>query len=289
MPVFLDIITNLESAIGDPWGGYIVKAVELILIVLVGRIAEKLLARAVRAVIAYRIKGASPERTKRLRTASTLTTSIAKYAIYFLVLAAGLGTLGLSNAMNSMLASVGIGGLALGIGAQSLINDVVTGFFLLFEDQLSVGDYIDAGGVEGVVESISLRTTSIRGFRGELIVVPNGKIATMTNYSRGDYVVYLDTEISLEADVERAIKALSEEVEAFARDNPLFTGPVKVLGIAKMTDLRVTIRTMATTKALKQWEVVRALNAVFKRRLEKENIDSPYPKVTLMHSDGGAP
>ncbi|MEL7609922.1 MAG: mechanosensitive ion channel family protein [Bacillota bacterium] len=286
--MILDIVTKLESAIGDPWGGYIVKAVELILIVLVGRIAEKLFARAVGAVIAFRVKGASPERVKRLRTASTLITSIAKYVIYFLVLAAGLGTLGLSNAMNSMLASVGIGGLALGIGAQSLINDVVTGFFLLFEDQLSVGDYIEAGGVEGVVESIALRTTSIRGFRGELIVVPNGKIATMTNYSRGDYVVYVDTEISLEADAERAIKALSEEAEAFSKDNPLFTGPVKVLGIAEMKDLRVTIRTMATTKALRQWEVVRALNAAFKRRLEQENIGSPYPKVTLVHSDGGA-
>ena len=165
-----------------------------------GRGLIALVCRGVKFVIERRRAKATEEQKKRLNTAYTLLTSIARYVIYFCMLAAMLGVLGLGNAMNTLLASVGIGGLAIGIGAQTLINDIVTGFFLLFEDQLSVGDYVKVGQACGIVEEISLRTTSIRGFQGELFVIPNGQVTMLTSYSRGDYTVYIDVPVERGAD-----------------------------------------------------------------------------------------
>ena len=131
----------------------------------------------------------------------------------FIAIAVSIGELGLAGAMNSMLAAAGIGTLALGIGAQSLIGDIVTGMFLLFEDQLSVGDYVSIGGVEGTVEEMTLRTVTLQGWRGEKTMIPNGQVKTVVNYSRRDYLAVVEMNIAQEADADRAMAIMHEELE----------------------------------------------------------------------------
>ncbi len=110
----------------------------------------------------------------------------------------------------SLLATAGIGGLAIGFGAQSLVKDIITGFFILLEDQYSVGDYIQTGSYDGVVEELGLRVTKLRAFSGELHIIPNSNIQIVTNKTRGAMRALVKVSIAYEEDIDKAIKVLQQ-------------------------------------------------------------------------------
>src|SRR5699024_6993326 len=120
---------------------------------------------------------------KKINTLSTVLKNIIKYIFYFIGLVMVLDMFNIST--SSILATAGIGGLAIGFGAQSLVKDIITGFFILFEDQFSVGDYVKIGEYEGIVEELGVRVTKIRDFSGELHIIPNSNIGAVTNRTRG--------------------------------------------------------------------------------------------------------
>lgn len=122
------------------------------------------------------------EGRKRAATIATLLKSFLRYTIYFVAIVIFLGLLGVNT--GTLLAGAGLVGLAISFGAKNLIQDVLTGFFILFEDQFAVGDYITAAGVSGVVEEIGLRTTRLKDTGGQVHYIPNGRIFQVTNYSR---------------------------------------------------------------------------------------------------------
>jgi len=281
----LNIFANFLETIKANRLNYLWIVVSIVITFIAARIAIALLGKVMRSLTRYRCKNAAPEKIRKMETAETLTKSIIKYVIYFIAVAIALGQLGLGATMQSMLATAGIGGLAIGIGAQSLIKDVVTGFFMLFEDQLSVGDYVTIGAISGTVEEISLRTTSIRGYRGELNVIPNGSIVTMTNFNRGDYLAEIDLDIAYESDVERARALMLEEAKKYAAEHDYVTGEPTVTGIIAMKASGVTIRLNMKVKPLKHWEVERTLAISIKERFSKEGIEIPYSKVVVLHTD----
>lgn len=223
---------------------------------------------------------------RRARTLATLITSIARYTIYFFAGVAVLQHLGFNTA--SLLTAAGIGGLAIGFGAQNLVRDVITGFFILFEDQYGVGDYISAGGVSGIVEEMGIRITKIRDFGGELHIVPNGQITQVTNHMGPSMRVMFDVEVAYDTDLDKAIKTLEELCAEYARGNDRLVEPPIVLGVQALAESGISLRIVARTKPMEQWGVERELKRLIKERFDAEGIEIPFPHRLLIAQGGPA-
>jgi small conductance mechanosensitive channel len=188
-----------------------------------------------------------------------------------------------------VLTGAGIVGLAVGFGAQTLVRDVITGFFLIIEDQVRVGDVAMVNGTGGLVEQINLRTIVLRDLEGAVHVIPNGEIKTLANRTK-DYSYYvIDLGVDYDADTDRIV-ALVREVgallkadEAFA---PYILEAVEVLGVDDFKDSAITLRFRIKTIPLKQWEVGRELRRRVKMALDREGIKIPFPRLDVTITDG---
>jgi small conductance mechanosensitive channel len=193
-----------------------------------------------------------------------------------------------------LLAGAGILGLAFSFGAQSLVKDVISGFFILVEDQFRVGDVIEAGGKSGLVERMSLRLVMLRDSGGALHMIPNGSIATVSNFTRGWSRAVVDVGVAYEDDIDRAIAVVRSEAAALAADpawRPRLDGEPDVLGVEQLADSAVVIRTLLRTKAGQHWPVAREFRRRLKVRFDREHIEIPYQKrkVQVTISGGADP
>ena len=204
------LIPALDALMDSLNLGWISTLINIVLAFVLARILTQLTGKVLQKTYKRRALRFAHDDTaaRRIETGVTLCQGIAKYVFYFIAVAISIGELGLTSAMASMLAAAGIGTLAIGIGAQSLIGDITSGFFMLFEDELAVGDYVLIAGVEGIVEEVTLRTVTVRGFRGEKNIIPNGQIKAIVNYSRDDYLAVIELSVAPEADAERALEIL---------------------------------------------------------------------------------
>ncbi|MCL6611724.1 MAG: mechanosensitive ion channel family protein [Peptococcaceae bacterium] len=220
---------------------------------------------------------------RRAQTLESLLKNGVTYLIFFL---AGLMVLQIFNVNTSaILASAGILGLAVGFGAQNLVRDVISGFFIIFEDQFAVGDYVEAAGVVGVVEEIGLRTCKIRRWTGQLQIIPNGEISKVTNYNRGRMMALAVVGIAYEEDIDRAIEVLRRECEAAHREIPAIVEVPVVQGVVALEDFAVKIRAVAMTVPGEQWAVERELLRRFKNALDREGIEIPYPRRVITYRE----
>jgi small-conductance mechanosensitive channel len=217
--------------------------------------------------------------SRRAETLEALLRSLLTYVVFFL---AGVTILQIFNVnTGAILASAGILGLAIGFGAQSLVKDVISGFFIIFEDQFSVGDYVIVEGVEGTVEEIGLRTCKVRRWTGQLEVLPNGSITRVTNYNRGQMLALVIIRIAYEEDIDRAIAVLQQEGEAAYREMEAILAPPNVEGIIELADSSVNIRITTPAVPAKYWAVERELRRRFKNALDRAGIEIPYPRRVL--------
>jgi len=208
---------------------------------------------------------------KRARTMVALTKSILRYSVYFI---AGVMILGLCGVQTgALVAGAGIVGLAVGFGAKNLVEDVISGFFILFEDQFAVGDYISAAGVSGIVEEMGLRVTRLKDLGGQVHYIPNGKIAQVTNHSRGSLQAIVDIGVAYEADHNHAISVLEKACMNLAQEHPdlIATGP-EVLGIVALHPDHVLIRISAGAMPLQQRKVEREIMKRAKEAMESAGI-----------------
>ena len=206
--------------------------------------------------------------------------SILKYSVYFLGITTILSVLfgGISFTFAS------IGGVALGFGAQSLIKDFINGFFILFEDQFGIGDYVTIGNFSGIIQTIGIRTTVIKDFNGDIHSIPNGTISEVTNHSRGNTRFIVDVDIAYEEDIDNAINAIKECCDKFQKEHEEFINePMEVLGVSALAASSVTIRTIGRTKPLTQWKMENELRKAIKITLDKKGIEIPYPKTQLIN------
>lgn len=215
---------------------------------------------------------------KKAKTVGAVLKSILRYSAYFFGIFAIIEVL-----FNKIgLTFAGIGGVALGFGAQSFIKDVINGLFILFEDQFTVGDYINIDDKGGIVESMELRITKIRDFNGDLHIIPNGLITKVTNHSRGNIRIMVDVDIAYDEDVDRTIEIISNLCDKFKGENECVTEGPKVLGVSALKEDRVTIRIAGKSKPMTQWDIEMKLRKEVREVLNKSNIRIPYPKVSIV-------
>ena len=216
------------------------------------------------------------------KRANTIVSSLKKVIKYVLIFIGIIMTLELFDINTaSILATAGIGGLAIGFGAQSLVKDIITGFFILLEDQYSVGDYIETGDKDGIVEELGLRVTKIRAFSGELHIIPNSSINIVTNKTRGDMRALVVVSISIEEDIDRTINLLQEALNKLKDSESVVDGP-NVLGVTNMGEYNVDITIIAKTKPMEQWAIERQIRQIANETLHNENIKRPYPKREII-------
>ncbi len=175
-------------------------------------------------------------------------------------------------------------GLAIGFGAQGLVSDVVTGFFILLEKQVEVGDYVTAAGYDGIVEEVGLRTTQIRGFDGTLHYVPNREIAGVSNHSRGNMRALVDIGISYDDNIDEAMVVLQSVCQEFAADERFVEGP-DVLGVQAFGSSEVVLRILGKTANMEQWGAERDIRKRIKEAFDQNNIEIPFPHQVYIQKD----
>ena len=173
---------------------------------------------------------------------------------------------------------------ALGFGAQDLVKDFLSGFFILVEDQFHVGDVVTIAGVSGVVEDIQLRVTLLRDLEGNQHFVPNGQITVTSNFTSKFAQPVIDVAVAYESDVDRALQVFGDELERMASDpdfGPFITEPPEILGVNELAESAVVLRGRLTTLAGERWTVRREALKRVKQRFDAEGITIPFPQVTV--------
>ncbi len=187
-------------------------------------------------------------------------------------------------AIGPLLAGVGVVGLAVGFGAQSLVKDFLSGMFILAEGQFHVGDVIKAAGVAGLVERITLRTTILRDLEGKVHIIPNGQIEVVSNLTKHWSRSVLDIGVAYKEDVDRVIELMQKVGDELTDDTefgPMINAPLEVLGVNEFADSAVVIRVMFTTKPSKQWAVGREYRRRVKKAFDAARIEIPFPHRTV--------
>ncbi len=257
------------------WG---TKALMILLILVVARIGMSLGYLLIERVFQVQyIPGKISFDERRVNTLKALLKSVLRYAIYFIAAITILDELNVP--VTAVLSAAGILGLAVGFGAQNLVRDVITGFFILFEDQFSVGEYIETAGVGGIVEEVGLRATKLRDWGGQLHIIPNGEITKVTNHNRGSMRALVEVGVAYEEDINHVLKVLGEIAKSMARDyaHVITEGP-DVLGVVNLGESEVVVRIIAKTKPMEQWAVEREMRRRIKETFDKEGIEIPYPR-----------
>jgi moderate conductance mechanosensitive channel len=229
-------------------------------------------------------------REQRVRTLVGLVRSIGVVVIIAITLLSILGILG--HDIRPLLAGAGVVGLAVSFGSQSLVRDVITGMFILFENQFGIGDVIRIGDTSGVVERMTLRVVVLRDVQGVVHVIPNGEIKQVSNMTRSWSRAVLEIGVAYKENVDRVMEVMREVGKEMAEDEewgPLLVEDVTVPGIESFGESGVNIRLMAKTLPLKQWDVARELRRRLKNRFDAEGIEIPFPHRTFYWGEGQMP
>lgn len=215
---------------------------------------------------------------QKAKTIGGVLKSGLKYMTYFIGIAIIIGSVfsGMS------LAVAGVGGVALGFGTQSLVKDVINGFFILFEDHYGIGDYLTIGESTGVVINFGIRTTVIKDFTGEVHFIPNGTINQVTNHSRSDSRIVVEFNIAYEEDIQNAINCIKKICDKYTKENKDITEPIMVYGVSSLTEGGISIKVVGKAKPLKHWALESGLRKEIKIGLDKEKIKIPYSQVKII-------
>jgi moderate conductance mechanosensitive channel len=211
----------------------------------------------------------------RIITLQKLVVNLFSYVLIFVFAGILFKQFGLE--IGTLIAGAGVVGLAIGFGAQGLVSDVVTGFFILLEKQMEVGDYVTIGGVDGIVEEVGLRTTHIRAFDGTLNYMPNREISTIANHTRGNMRALVDIGIAYEENIDKALVVLQDACDKVKEKNPSIIEGPNVLGVQMLGSSDVVIRIISKTINGEQWAVERELRKALKEALDANGIEIPYP------------
>jgi len=238
------------------------------------------------------IAEADPRRHARLQSISLVIGSTATVIIWSIAIIMALGEVGVN--LGPLIAGAGIAGVALGFGAQSLVEDCIAGLFMLIEDQYGVGDIVDLDEASGVVEKISLRTTVLRGLDGTVWHVPNGEVNRVGNKSQLWSVALVDVDVAYDCDVAAARQViLDSATDLVGTDewSDVVIDPPQLLGVEALGADGITIRMTVKTEPGAQWGLQRALREAFKAALDDAGIEIPFPQRTIWvrrENGGGA-
>lgn len=282
---FVETINNYLSSLwqylieNNVWTSLGTGFIRIVVIIILMRVTISLVRKVVERVFHSKQKGPFRISERREETLNKLIQNVATYIIYFTAFVMILDTLTIQ--IGPLLAGAGIAGLAIGFGAQNLVKDIISGFFIVFEDQFGVGDYVAFAGIEGTVEEIGLRTTKVQSWTGEQEIIPNGNITQVTNYSTHNGLAVVDINIPYENDIASA-ELIIEKVllELPAKYEQIVSTPV-IHGVQNLETSHVVLRVIAETLPVYQWFGARVIRKEVKDRLYKEGIDIPAPRLVM--------
>lgn len=265
------------------WAKPVLSGVTVLLIVLLAFLSAALARRFIAAShqrLTARADG--PEERKRIETLERVFRYIASVVVTVVAFMLVLSELGISIA--PILATAGVAGLAIGFGAQSLVKDYFTGFVMLIENQIRVGDVVEVAGKVGAVEELTLRYVRLRDYEGAVHYVPNGAILTVTNRSRLFAFAVMDIGVAYKEDIERVSQVMKETATAF-RAEPDWADKIlddlEIAGVDQWADSAVVIKCRLKTVAQEQWAVRRAFLGRLKNAFDRAGIEIPFPHRTV--------
>ena len=267
--------------------------VRIVLILIAAGVLQSVASRLIRTFRQF-MERRDPGQQSRIQTLGRVFRYIAAVVIWLLAGMLVLGELGISVA--PVLATAGVAGLAVGFGAQSLVKDYFTGFFLLLEDQIRQGDVVDFGSQSGVVEEVTLRYVRLRNFDGHVFFVPNGEIKVVKNMTRDFAQAVIRVGIAYREEVDEAFEVM-KEVGKEMREDPVF-GPnlaadLEIIGVDEWGDSSVNlICRLKVVPPIQQWSIRREFLRRLKHAYDARGIEIPFPHLTVYAGelkDGSAP
>nr|WP_222439393.1 mechanosensitive ion channel family protein [Sporosarcina sp. BP05] len=247
----------------------------ILLSIIVVKIGKSVISRAFKV----KLKGASLHTERRETTLVKLLQNTLSYVVYFAAILAILSAFTINVA--GILAGAGVLGLAVGFGAQSLVKDIISGFFIIFEDQFSVGDYVQINAAVGTVEEIGLRTTKVSAYGGEIHIIPNGNISEVVNYSVNNSLAILDIRLAYETDILKTEKLLENFLAGLSEGYEALISQPTIVGIQDLGTSEIVMRITAETQPVMQYAIARNLRRDLKIFLDMNDIEIPYPKMVM--------
>jgi small conductance mechanosensitive channel len=272
--------------------------VRVLVIVIVAMVVIKVSSRFVRLLRAnivevmkrHRPGDSSIQLEKRAATIGAIirkTTAVIIWAVVFVMILREL-----NFDIAPILAGAGVVGLAVGFGAQNLVRDVISGLFMLVENQISVNDVAIINGTGGLVEEVNLRTTVLRGLDGTVHIFPNGAITSLSNMTHEFSYYVFDVGVAYKEDTDRVVdvlKEIAEEMQNSQDYGPSIIEPLDVLGVDQFGDSAVVIKVRIKTLPAKQWQVGREMNRRIKKRFDAEGIEIPFPHRSIYFGEASLP
>ena len=276
-----NVLTSLFQPLTEPevYTNLATKLAMVIIYILVGLIVIGIINKAIEEAFKFQNKSNRGNK-KRSKTLVSLIKNVVRYIVWFIVLTTVLSKFGIS--VNGIIASAGVVGIAVGFGAQTIVKDIITGFFIIFENQFDVGDYvkINSGGTtvaEGTVKSIGLRSTRINTITGELTILPNGSMGEITNYSITNGTSIVEIQVSVDENLDKVEKKLNKLFTAMRSKYYLFITDPVVLGIDGLDETKVIIRISAETIPGEGASGSRILRKEIQKMFVQEGIKLPQP------------
>lgn len=289
----IDVIKSLMNKISDLFKSLhtnaadnIMKIIQIILIVVACKVVLMIISSITKRVITKNQAKPTGERNNRIESLMSLFRSAARYMIYVAGFLLFLVVIGQNSILTNFLTTAGIGALAIGFGAQSLVKDVVLGLFMMFENQYSVGDFVEIDGVKGTVQATALRVTYLRNYKGDQIIIPNGTITKVTNFTRGTNMAEVSVAVSYDHDTRSVIHLIDQAVQHCADENlDKIADRPKVLGIQGFEESYVKIGIVCKVQAMSQWEMERQMRLAIKETFDSAGIHFPYPQRQVHQHD----
>ncbi len=276
------MIEKIVSVLSDEamWVGLFLVFLKVILITVAAVVLVKVLRILIRKTFSVRIKGPLLYNERRQQTLSKLLSNVVAYVVYFIAIVSILAAFTID--ITGIIAGAGVLGLAVGFGAQNLVRDIITGFFIIFEDQFSVGDYVRIGAAEGTVEEIGLRTTKVKAWTGELFIFPNGNIMDVVNFSIHNSIAVVDVNISYESDIKRVEVLIMEFLENLQDRYEQIIKPAELLGVQTLKTTEIVMRITAETLPMQHFAIAREMRRDLKDFLDQRGVEIPYPRMVMI-------
>lgn len=222
---------------------------------------------------------------RRQNAIAKLLSNMIRFMAYFIFILTVLPMFGIKIA--ALLAGAGVAGIAIGFGAQSLLKDFFNGFFILFEDQYGVDDYVIINGEWGQVREITLRLTTIQSWTGEMKYIPNGQITQVINYSQANTIADVLIEVGYDTETEVALEIVEQAAKRVAENDEDVVGEVSMMGVNSLNPSTYTVRLYLECKPYAHWGVMRRIKQEVQKDFISHNIDLPIQKVSYMPGKEG--
>lgn len=271
-------------------------SIRILLVLGVGLAALRLLRFAVQRLEIVLIKAKEPAEMvpgstrKRVATLTGILSTIGRFAIWTLVVLISLDQVGVN--VTPILAGAGVAGLALGFGAQNLVRDVISGFFMILEDQVRIGDVAIINGTGGLVEAITFRTIILRDLAGVVHIFPNGSVNTLSNLTKVWSAYVIDVGVAYKEDTDRVVEVMRDVAESMRQDQAFaakILEPIEIFGVDNFGESEVTIKARLKTLPIEQWTVGREYRRRLKKAFDAQGIEIPFPHRSLYMGDASKP